>query len=70
MVAVLASWLRQIVAHIVIEGQTSVEMVLENMVFQGTVLGPDLWNLFFEDAREALNECSYKEAVFADDLNA
>ena len=29
-----------------------------------------LWNLFFEDARHAINECFYKEVVFADDLNA
>jgi hypothetical protein len=40
------------------------------MVFQGTVTGPTLWNLFYEDARHAINECFYKEIVFADDLNA
>ena len=40
------------------------------MVFQGTVTGPLLWNFFFEDARHAINECFYKEVVFADDLNA
>ena len=27
-------------------------------------------HLFFEDARHAINECFYKEVVFADDLNA
>ena len=40
------------------------------MVYQGTVLGPTLWNLFFEDARRAVNEVFFKECVFADDLNA
>ena len=40
------------------------------MVFQGTVTGPILWNLFFEDARHAINECLFEEVVFADDLNA
>ena len=40
------------------------------MVYQGTVLGPTLWNLFFEDARHAINECMYTEIVYADDLNA
>jgi hypothetical protein len=69
-VAVLASWLLQRLAHIVVGGAASKEMPLRNMVFQGTVSGPDLWNLFFEDARHAINECFFSEVVFADDLNA
>ena len=40
------------------------------MVYQGTVLGPILWNVFFEDARRAINEWLFEEAVYADDLNA
>ena len=40
------------------------------MLFQGTVLGPQLWNLFFEDAARAINEFFYEEVIFADDLNA
>ncbi len=40
------------------------------MACQGTVTGPALWNLFFEDARKAINECFYEETVYADDLNA
>jgi hypothetical protein len=49
MVAVLISWLQQRIAHIVVAGASSFEMTLRNMVFQGTVTGPVLWNLFFED---------------------
>ena len=45
-------------------------MQLINMVYQGTVTGPMLWNLFFEDAREAINQCFYTEMAYADDLNA
>ena len=45
-------------------------MTLMNMVFQGTVTGPDLWNLFFEDARQPIIECFFKEVIYADDLNA
>ena len=45
-------------------------MTLSNMVYQGTVSGPILWNLFFEDARLAINECFFIEVVYADDLNA
>ena len=40
------------------------------MVFQGTVWGPSLWNLFYEDARKAIHEVFFQEVVFADDLNA
>ena len=58
-VAVLVSWLQQRIAHIVVAGATSFEMTLRNMVFQGTVTGPMLWNLFFEDARHAINECFF-----------
>ena len=40
------------------------------MVYEGTILGPQLWNLFFEDAYKAIWEFMYEEVVFADDLNA
>ena len=30
------------------------------MVFQGTVLGPTLWNLFSEDARRAIQEAGVR----------
>ena len=44
-------------------------MALLNMVFQRTVLGPMLWNMFCEDARRAINELHITESVYADDLN-
>ena len=69
-VAVLASWLRQRQATVVVGGTMSKVMALRDMVYQGTVTGPDLWNLFFEDSRSAINECFYNECVYADDLNA
>ena len=69
-VAVLVSWLQRRIAHIVVAGASSKEMTLMNMVFQGTVTGPDLWNLFFEDARQPIIECFFKEIIYADDLNA
>eukprot|EP00973_Karenia_brevis_P002597 354867-Karenia_brevis.AAC.1 len=40
------------------------------MVYQGTVWGPWLWNIFFCDAADAIHERHYQEIVFADDLNA
>ena len=69
-VAVLTSWLQQRSAQVVVGGVSSKIMTLMNMVYQGTVTGPVLWNLFFEDARHAINETFFKEIVYADDLNA
>jgi hypothetical protein len=70
LVDVISSWLRQRTSQVVVGGTYSDEMLLFNMVFQGTVIGPMLWNLYFEDARHAINEWHFKEVVFADDLNA
>ena len=69
-VEVLASWLQQRFAQVVVGGALSVMMVLTNMVFQGTVTGPISWNMFFEDARHAINDSFSEEVVYADDLNA
>jgi hypothetical protein len=55
-IEVIKSWLRQRTANIVVGGDYSDAMALLNMVFQGTVLGPMLWNMFFEDARRAIKE--------------
>jgi hypothetical protein len=67
---VLTSWLRSRRAHVVVGGSRSEEFTLSDMVFQGTVWGPPLWNAFYEDARRAINELMYTETVYADDLNA
>ena len=55
MVKLLESWLRRRCGHVLVEGATSEEMVLEDMLFQGTVLGPQLWNIFFADAAEPIH---------------
>ena len=34
-------------AHVVVGGTRSHDFTIENSVFQGTVLGPVLWNCFF-----------------------
>ena len=45
-------------------------MCLEDMVFQGTVWGPPLWNAFYADSRRPIQKCGFQEIIFADDLNA
>ena len=57
----LASWLSDRASQVVLGGATSTAEVLANSVFQGTVLGPPLWNAFFGDARRALACIGFKE---------
>ena len=51
------------------QGAFSEEVDLANTVFQGTVLGPPLWNSFFADVAMPARSTGGKEAMFADDLN-
>lgn len=67
---VLISWLRNRKAYVVVGGQKSECFDLTDMVFQGTVLGTPLWNVFYEDANRAIHKLHYTEVVYADDLNA
>ena len=45
-------------------------MLLRDMVFQGTVWGPSLWNVFYKDAQKPVRDAGFTEEVYADDLNA
>ena len=47
LVKLIGSWLEPRQASVVIGGTTSKPFLIKDMVFQGTVLGPQLWNLFF-----------------------
>ena len=69
-VTLISSWLRCRNAKVVVEGTHSEEIQLENMVFQGTVWGCILWNVFYEDSRRAITETGHNEIIYADDLNA
>ena len=65
----LDSYLSPRVGNVVVQGQHSVDMVLDNTVFQGTVLGPSLWNSFFSDVSVPAKSTGGRESMFADDLN-
>ena len=67
---VLDSWLRDRSAVVVVDGALSAPAPLRNSVYQGTVLGPPLWNCYYEDARRAILQHGFLETIFADDLNA
>ena len=65
----LASWLDERSANICINGAQSNEFPMCNLVFQDTVLGPWLWNLFFSDAQSMVRLFDFESIIFADDLN-
>jgi hypothetical protein len=66
----LNSYLSQREGFVRVEGALSEAMVLANMVFQGTVLGPSLWNAFFADVATEIPTGSQEVNPFADDLSA
>ena len=45
------------------------DIKIHNMVYQGTVLGPPLWNIFYADAVLVVKVHGFLELIFADDLN-
>ena len=65
----LCSWLEDRSSEVVVGGCSSGREPLCDRVFQGTVLGPPLWNTQYADAREATSSLSFTETVFADDDN-
>ena len=65
----LDSYLAPRVGNVVVQGQKSENMINDNSVFQGTVLGPPLWNTFFSDVSVPAQSTGGHESMFADDLN-
>ena len=56
-------------AQVAVDGELSELFTLLNMVFQGTVFGPCLWNIFFADVNAPAERNGAKERKFADDLS-
>ena len=67
---IMASWLDKRTSTVIVDGAQSTSRCLQNSVYQGTVWGPPLWNIFFEDSRHPINAQGFIETVFADDCNA
>ena len=65
----LESWLEDRTSVVVVGGSSSLPTPLANTVFQGTVLGPPLWNLFYMDASFVVRLRGFTDVVFADDFN-
>ena len=56
-------------SQVAVDGALSYVIDLTNTVFQGTVLGPTLWNTFFNDVATEASSQGGREVLFADDLN-
>ena len=67
---IIKAWLDDRVATIIVNGENSTQLALKDMLFQGTVLGPTLWNAFYNDSAKAVRSSDFREIVFADDLNS
>ena len=65
----LADYLAPRQGQVLVQGAYSDSFEISNSVFQGTVLGPSLWNTFFADVSNPAGSCGGDEAKFADDLS-
>ena len=54
--------------YVRVEGALYEAMFLANMVFQGTVLGPNMWNAFFADVAQHVPCGNQRINLFGDDL--
>ena len=66
----LNSYLEPRVGRVAIEDVLSDVMTLCDSIFQGTVLGPALWNTFFHDVVGPASFAGEEVALFADDLTS
>ena len=64
----LNSYLLSRQGYVAVEGVLSECMMLTDMVYQGIVLGPTLWNAFFSDIATYVPEDGQHCQIFADDL--
>ena len=64
------SYLKPRKAVVVVGGENSALIKLENTVYQGLVLRPPLWNTHFADIAKEVQAATFNEVIYADDLNA
>ena len=65
----LNSYLQPRIGRVAVDSVLSDVMYLVDSIFQGTVLGPSLWNIFFHDVTEPASWRGGEPAMFADDLS-
>ena len=68
MLQFLSSFFAPRTAKVIVQGSLSKPVSISNQVYQGTVLGPPSWNVFFADVASSVIEVGFSEDLFADDL--
>ncbi len=66
----LFSYLAPRNAVVIVQGSESRPFKIQDQVFQGTVLGSPLWNVFFRSVDEPITKRTFQKVKFADDLTA
>ena len=62
----LISYLAPRTGQVIVQGARSEEFDITNSVWQGSVLGPTLWNAFFSDVSKPASSTGGTESKFAD----
>jgi hypothetical protein len=68
--SLLSDWLRGRESAVVVKGVESCWNGIADQVFQGTVLGPPLWNIYFADVDQAVMNAGFINTSFADTRGA
>ena len=66
---VFEAWLTERIVYVVVCGEKPSPVMLIDLIFQGSVLGRTLWNLFYADGVRPVEKKGFTESIFADDLN-
>jgi hypothetical protein len=69
LMAFFKSYFEARIGTVIVESCHSEEFIIADSVFQGTVLGPPCWNIFFSDVWVPVREHNLQEEIYADDLN-
>ena len=67
LLAVIRSWLRDRDGYVIVSGESSRRINLRDIVFQGTVWAPKLWNAFFGDCVIAIPGFVFDVVIYAHD---
>ena len=63
------AWLAPRTARVIVQSHESRAWHIAHQVYQGTVLGPPLWNIHFADVSEYASANGFTETKFAHDLS-
>jgi hypothetical protein len=69
-IRVMTDWMSHRSVSVVVDGMHSEDHRITDQVFQGSVWGPTLWNLFIADVENPIRSHGWLPILYADDLTA